>query len=426
MNDGKLRALAVILDHPFFIPATFTVYLALRLAVVLWVPLHQTSDELWYYNRAVALAAGQGYSENHIPTAFWPVGWPGVLGAVFRLTGPDPRAGQFVNLVCAAAIFVLVLRLGQILFADHRVGRLSVLILTVYPNQIAYLPLLSTELFYAMLVLLAVDILVSGGNSWRSLAGGAVFGLATLTKAQTLLLPAVLLAAWWAAVPRRKRRSPGLGRAVLVYAAMAAVILPWTARNYVVFHEIIPVSTNGGLALLTGNNPSAWGDYTTDDPLVAQVPRGVAEQVTADHLATSLALTWIRQHPGAALALVPKKIWRLWAPDGEGEWAYQAGSPAYAEYWVVFRALRLINQAYYIVLIGLALASLFYLARGVRMPRGEAVTGYVVILFTTVISIVSFGYSRFHFPTMPWIAMYAAWTILEAMPTGRSAAPATA
>jgi hypothetical protein len=423
---GPRSRLLPVIDSPYFVPLCFAVYLGLRLAGVAFVPIQQTSDNLWYYHRAAALAAGQGYTENLIPTAFWPVGWPGFLGGVFWLTGPSTLVGQIVNLACAAVIFVSTLRLGGILFADPRVGRVGVLLLTFYPNQIAYVPVLSTELFYTALVLLAVELLVGGEHTWRSIAGGGIFGFATLTKAQTVLLPAVLLAAWWAAGSHERRLWRSLGRAVVVYAAMAVVILPWSARNYRVFHEIILVSTNGGLTLLSANNPSAQGDYTPNDPLVAQVPHGVSEQVAADHLATSLALQWLRQHPGAGLALVPKKIWRLWAPDGEGEWAYQSGYPAYDKYSAIFRGLRFFNQAYYFGLLLACLLSMYYLSKGAQMARAEAVTGYTLILYTTAISIIFSGQSRFHFFVMPWIAMYASWTILEAMRAGRPVARATA
>lgn len=125
----------------------FAVYLGLRFALIAWVPIQQHSDELWYYNRTVAVAAGQGYSEHQVLTAYWPVGWPGLLGIVFWLVGSSPFAGQMVNLLCSAAIFVLSLRLGAVLFRDGLIGRLSVLILTICPNQIAYVPVPGTELF---------------------------------------------------------------------------------------------------------------------------------------------------------------------------------------------------------------------------------------------------------------------------------------
>lgn len=412
MRSATSSRFLSIIASPYFVPVCFTLYLGLRLALVVLVPIQQHSDEEWYYHRAVALAAGQGYSENHILTAYWPVGWPGFLGVVFWLVGPSPFIGQMVNWLSAAAIFVLTLRLGTNLFGDALAGRLSVLILTVYPNQIAYVPLLGTEVFYTALLLLAFDLLISGNGWWRPAAAGVAFGIATLTKTQTLLLPAVVFVGWWIVARGERGFLAPLGRLTIVYVLMAAVVLPWSARNYRVFGEIVPISTNGGLTLLTGNNPSARGDYTPDDALVKEVPRDVANQVAADHLATSLALNWVRSHPGAAAALLPRKVWRLWAPDGEGEWSYQKGYPSYERYKIIFRTVRVINQIYYVLIMGLFFASIYYWPR--REERSPAqITGYLLVLYTTLISMVFSGQSRFHFPMMPWIAMYAAWTLVQ-------------
>jgi 4-amino-4-deoxy-L-arabinose transferase-like glycosyltransferase len=420
MRQRKSLEVLAVIASPYFVPVCFAVYLALRFALIVCLPLQPASDEQWYYHEAISIAAGRGYSEDHTSTAYWPVGWPGFLGLVFRLFGPSIFVGQLANLLCSAAIFVLTLRLGATLFKDELVGRLSVLILTIFPNQIAYVPNLSTEIFYTAMLLLAIDLLVSGEGWWRWIVSGVAFGVATLTKAQTLLLPATLLAVWWIGSGRERRSSYQVARALVVCAAMAAVILPWTARNYRAFGEIVPISTNGGLALITGNNPSAQGGFTPNDPLVKEVPRGVAQQVAADHLAQSLALAWIREHPGAAIALIPKKIWRLWAPDGEAEWSYQAGYQHYAEHWMIFRAVRIVNQVYYATLILLTVLSVIYWYRGASIPFLACSTGLVIIAYTTLVSVISYGFSRYHFPAIPWIAMYAAWAIVQSIGVSRS------
>lgn len=414
--------LVATLERRYFVPVCFAVYLGLRLAVIVFVPIQQHSDEAWYVARAVAIATGQGYSEKHILTAYWPIGWPGFLGIVFRLTYPSPVVGQIVNWLCSAAIFIFTLRLGARLFADDLVGRLSVLILTICPNQIAYVPMLSTEVFYTALLLFAVDLLVSGPGGWRLAAAGATFGVAALTKAQTVLLPAMLFGVWWFAAGQRRRVTSTLAQAIAVYAMMALVILPWAARNYSVFGEIVPISTNGGLTLLAGNNPSARGDDAENDALVKQVPHDVAHQIAADHLAKQLAIQWIREHPQRFLVLIPEKIMRLWLPDGEAEWAYEAGFAGYDKYWSIFRALRVINQAYYLGIMLLFLLSIWIGWRERRMPSTEFTTGYALILFTTSISVIFSGQSRFHFPMIPWLAMYAAWSILQLLGGSRSEA----
>ncbi len=413
MGRIHLSALRCVLLSPYFIPVCLVCYLGVRVAVVWFVPIDQYSDNLWYYNRAVTLAAGQGYSQGGIPTAFWPPGWPGSLGLLFWVFGPSPLVGQIANVVFAAITFCLALRLGSLLFADELVGRLTVLILAVYPNRIGYIPLLGTEVFYTALLLLAIALIVGRQNWPRLVLSGILFGIATLTKAQTLLLPVVLLTVWWLAAIDRPKVFQQIAKVAVVYAAMAIAIVPWTVRNYEVFGEFVLISTNGGGTLLSGNNPTAWGDYTEDDPLVKSVPNDVAGQVANDRLAKTLALKWIHEHPGAFLALVPKKIWRLWAPDGEAEWSYQAGFKYYDRYWQIFRMVRGFNQIYYACLIILFAISFVYYVRYRGNVPAYAITGYVLAAYFTAISIVFSGQSRFHYPLMPWVAIYASWTIIQ-------------
>ena len=413
MRQANGTMLWAALSNPYFVPACFTVYLFLRLALIFALPIDQYSDSLWYYARGLSIASGGGYSEGGIATAYWPPGWPGFLGLVFWLFGPSPVVGKMANLALAAMIFPIAFGLGSAIFADRLVGRLTVLMLTIYPNQIGYVPILATELFYTTLLLLAIFILVRSHSLLSLVLSGIVFGIAALAKAQTVFIPAVLFAVWWVFAERRPRLSSWIVRAALVYTAMAIVVAPWTVRNYMVFGEFVLISTNGGGTLLSGNNPSASGDYTENDALVKQVPNDVAGQVANDRLATSLALKWIRENPIDFIILIPRKIWRLWAPDGESEWSYQAGYKWYDEYWIFFRSVRVLNQAYYALLIGLFLLSAIYFLHRHRMMSPYAVTGYTLVAYFTAISIVFSGQSRFHFPLMPWVAIYAAWTITQ-------------
>jgi len=413
MQHTSKSALWSALLSPYFVPICFVFYLLFRIGVIIAIPIDQHSDSLWYYTRGIALATGQGFSENGIATAYWPPGWPGLLGLLFWLFGPSPLVGQAANLMFAAVTFFLALSLGSSLFAERRVGPLTVLILTVYPNQIGYVPILVTEVFYTALLLLAIFIAIRS-RRWVGLwMSGILFGVATLTKAQTLFIPAVLFAAWCLSARAEGRLFSCIGRAAVIYAAMMLIILPWTVRNYSVFGEFVLISTNGGETLLSGNNPSATGDNTDYDDLAIQVPNDVKGQVANDRLATSLALKWIHDNPRAFLLLVPRKVWRLWAPDGESEWSYQAGFKNYSVYWLLFRSVRAVNQAYYAFLIVLFAISFFYFLHRNRLLSPYAATGYILLAYFTAISIMFSGQSRFHFPLMPWVAMYAAWTVTQ-------------
>src|SRR5438270_12952247 len=178
MQRANKSVFRFVLLSPYFVPTCFFLYVGIRLAVVWFVPIDQYSDNLWYYNRAVALAAGHGYSQDGIPTAFWPPGWPGALGALFWTFGPSPWVGQIANLAFAVIVFWLTLRLGSIIFRDGMVGRVAVLILACYPNQIGYVPVLGTEVFYTALLLLAIAVIVGAQNWPTCILSGILFGIA--------------------------------------------------------------------------------------------------------------------------------------------------------------------------------------------------------------------------------------------------------
>jgi hypothetical protein len=135
----------------------------------------------------------------------------------------------------------------------------------------------------------------------------------------------------------------------------------------------------------------------------------VAREVEIDRKAKAAALAWIVAHPVQELALVPMKIWRLWAPDGEGEWGFQAGYADYDGHVLLFRILRVLNQIYYVALIMLFVGSLLLLLKENSPWHSWTYVGLAVILHTTLISMVFSGQSRYHFPAMPWVIAYAAW-----------------
>ncbi len=405
-----------LLGSPGFVPVCFAVYIVLRVGVLFVRPLAQSSDFLWYYARAVEIGSGAGYAQDGTLTAFWPVGWPATLAALFAVFGTSVLVGQIANLAFSALVFILTMALARKMCTSPMVGRVAALILATYPNQIGYVPLLSTEIFYECILMFAILLLTQERISW-ALLSGFMFGVATLTKTQTILLPGFLLLGVLLAAPSTValRKLAVLGCAV--YVAAILVIAPWTYRNYIVFDAFIPVSTNGGWTLLTGNNPEATGDYTPNTVLATGITTDPAAQVAMDRLASARAVDWIENNPGHFLALLPRKIFRLWAPDGEAEWLYQSGFANYNAHWIFFRAIRAINQIYYICIMVVAFPSIWQLLRHRRANPPWATAGLSIWIYLSLIALAFSGQSRLHFNVMPMMSIYAAWTAVRAMDT---------
>ena len=268
-------------------------------------------------------------------------------------------------------MFFLTYQLARRLFHDETAARLTVLLLTIYPNQIAYTGVLFSETLATFLLLLGFNIFMTRPTFGRTLASSLVLGFGALVKAQYLLSPGILLVIYgWGCwrTPHGVRRVASL--ALIFVLGVTAVVLPVTIRNYVVLHHFVLISTNGGIAFRVANNPEARGDDTRDNSLIDGVRFSVEDQVAAEKRAYAIGIDWIRNNPGHFAILVPMKIWRLWAPDGEGEWWFQRGYAGYDDHAVAFRMVRIFNQLYYTaLLVGTAAAILLLLRRGCGLDR---------------------------------------------------------
>lgn len=411
ISPSLVTRLESMLMHPWFTPVCFLAFIGIRLALIVFVPVEPGSDALWYFNRASTLAEQGSYSENGLPTAFWPVGYPAFLALLFTFTGTHLAIAQFANLFLAAATFWLLFRFVQTVFESDLAARLSVLLLTLYPNNAAYVPQILAETLYTFLLLLASVLLVTRRSAPALILVGITLGFATLVKTQTLLLAPIIVAIAFLKDWTMGAVKPAIFRAAAIFALMLMVVSPWTMRNHSVFGDFVLVSTNGGVTLLSGNNPSVAGDYRRDysetDPLFKQAGFSVADQVGADRRARQLAKEWILENPWGFIGLMPKKLFRFWAPDGEGEWGYQRGTPWYDREAKWFRSVRIVNQAYYFLLLtGFAMA-IWRLLRTLAMPR--LYLGLAIAIYFTFISLVFSGQSRYHFPVMPFVIAYVAW-----------------
>src|SRR5207244_1774190 len=56
--------------------------------------------------------------------------------------------------------------------------------------------------------------------------------------------------------------------------AITCLIVPWTVRNYVVYHQFLLLNSNAGYALFASNNPNLGTDWRNDE-VVVPIPQDV-------------------------------------------------------------------------------------------------------------------------------------------------------
>jgi len=136
-------------------------------------------------------------------------------------------------------------------------GNLTLIELTLEPEVFV---LLFNSL--AILALLkAADAVPSGYRSWRWLLAGAVIGLSAVTKANALLLlPGAFIWMLISVKPLSQRTAAS----ILLLLGALLLILPVTLRNYILFHDQVLITADGGKVFFHGNGPGASGMERAD------------------------------------------------------------------------------------------------------------------------------------------------------------------
>lgn len=345
--DTKVRRLislrsvlrqAVLSKH--FIRICFVTAFMIRMGWILMLDVQPVSDFRWYYERGIDLAAGRGYSVgptaywpenlpaaslipedeyplNGRPTAYWPIGYPAFLGLLFIVFGPSLLIAKTANVILYMGVLFFSYHIAKTLFVSELTGRLTLLILSFYPNHIAYNSLLASEILFLFLVLMGIVLLLGlKDRFWLAIALGVVFGLACLVKPQVILIPAIFFTTSLIATIRQKTALKHLIMFVIVHISLGITILPWVVRNYIVFNDFVFISNNGGINLLVGNNPYATGTYIFNEKIVAMLDdvRGEHER---DVEARTIAINYMVKHPLEEIKLVPRKFWHLFRADRE-------------------------------------------------------------------------------------------------------------
>jgi 4-amino-4-deoxy-L-arabinose transferase-like glycosyltransferase len=184
--------------------------------------------------------------------------YPIVLGGIYTVFGESDRVALFFHCILFAATAYLAFVIGRRLF-NERTGLIAGLLCAFHPLLLRYVPSLHLETLLTFLVTLMVWCTVRFYFQRTVLNGvlvGAVAGLATLTKAVVLLYPAVFIVAMLLAIRAARRR--GLATVipwrafVAMLLSLAAVIAPWTVRNYGTTGHVVLVSSGTSDAFLRG------------------------------------------------------------------------------------------------------------------------------------------------------------------------------
>jgi 4-amino-4-deoxy-L-arabinose transferase-like glycosyltransferase len=358
------------------------------------------SDFGFYFAAAARMAAGGGYTINGQPTAYWPIGWPGLLSIFFRIFGAHLWVGLAVQILACAGIAALIFLIGRRVSGSATVGLLGGLAWTLLPDQLAWTSILGSEPVFTLLVLGGLYAFLSLDGWRRPIVAGALLGAACLVRPTVLFFPVVVV---MVLILHHRRILSPLAQGALLALAMLVVIAPLTIRNSVVLGSPVLVSTNGGANLWQGvhvDDRYWWSEDPAINPLAS-----IDDEVARDRLGQRLFLEHLVAHPASVAFHGLRKIASLYGPPSSVWWWLTGGHLRAAG-----ALLPAIGNVGYWLFLGLALVGLAIGWRRFRWPT--LLLGGFLAYYTAVFAFFP-AWDRFRYPLMPVLAVFSGLAISE-------------
>lgn len=262
--------------------ALIVLSILLRVVMAIWLgdraePVSGAFDQVSYDTLAQRVLAGYGFSfptnwypftPANEPTAHWSYLYTLYLAGVYAIVGHHPLIARLIQVLLSGLNIWFAYRIGRRLFGEWA-GITAAALTAVYAYFIFFNATLMTQTFYILAVLAAIELtlgLVENPTRRGWILLGVTIGIGALVR-QTLLIFAPLLFLW---IILNKWRQVRWGDVFLSLIAIGLFILPWTAYNYLTFHDFLLLNSNGGYWFYSSNHPAQG--TTFDQNFAAPLP----------------------------------------------------------------------------------------------------------------------------------------------------------
>jgi len=361
---------------------------------------------------AASIASGHGFSS---PLRWFPTGptawfgpiYPYLAAGIFKLCGIYSYKSllvlEAINAGFSALTCIPIFFLGKRSFG-LAVGAWSAWAWVFLPAAIIF-PLIwiwDTALSaLCMALILYATLALRDAPRVRNWAGyGALWAFCALVN-PSLIAVLPFLGAWLVLELWRAHQAwlPGLATCGLLFVLGLA---PWTIRNELVFHKLIPIRSNFGLELWLGNNSGTVDNdsaYQHPDDSIdeARYYRGVGEPAYMAEKQHE-ALDFIRYRPADAARLTLHRVVSTWL----GQW------DPFQDSWHAERPSQRAAQIFQIVFSLLAWLGVLL---AVRSRNSEAAPFALVILSYPVVFYFTHGSGRYRHPIDPILTLLAVFAV---------------
>jgi hypothetical protein len=265
-----------------------------------------------------------GSTVGPYPTAFMPPLPIFLWISIFSVFGDNQYAlvaFLALNLVLSTAIVYYVFLICEEITGSTESSFFAGFILAVFPTFAASVATYHAIQLYLFLFLFGVHLAISSRTLTlkQALALGLIGGLAALTRTEYIIL---FGAVFFSVFVVRKQYK----QFFVATLCAALVVVPWTARNYIIFDQFIPVANSTGYNFFKGFNAQAngsgnWVDeqkiaLKTADAVMNDLKNAENFEIAFDALLMDEAKKFMVKEPVQAFVVLPvKKLILFWSFD---------------------------------------------------------------------------------------------------------------
>lgn len=361
--------------------------LALRLGFLFYW-LHNRMDltfgrDLYY---SLALAWGGWQPLTWMDATHPPLYSLFILGVLKLFHTTNPLPVLLIQCVLSSLVCLVIYILGENL-ANERVGLIAALWCAIDLPMISFVPQLQTEtLFISMEVMLPLWIIWCYTEAADIFIVGLWAGLCALCRSAFAAYPIVPLFVLWQ-MGKLKQTIPFL---ILFSMGWATPIALWTYRNWVSYHQIIPMSSQMGWNLYEG--------FTLDREVVRRHPiemtaeakrLGIKDPMVLGQYFFDKTLRQIKARPLWAARTIVGKAFLYWRP-----WVYDPYT----------NTERVVLFCYFTCLFAMALL-------GVWVNWSDSLHWwpvYGIMIYFTMVHSVFATFLRYRLPLEPFLCLLGA------------------
>lgn len=379
------------------------------------VPVIPVSDGRDYQTFALNLVhyGVYGWGPDQ-PSAIWPPGTSAAYALIYSAFGSGQWAIKSFNLAIGVLIVFLTVELGRRWF-NRAVGLIAGFLIALWPVFIEYTTVVASEMLFTVAllgVLLLFDEISSSQKHFKlsAVVLGALIGIASLFRPTAILLPVLFASLFYV---QKRTIVSSLKLLSISTFSMLLVLAPWSARNYVVFGKAVFASTSGGSNLWMGNNPTTTGFYQKPPN-----PPGMNE-VQLDRYFSNKAMAYIRQAPMAFAARTVVKAVRLYDRETIGiAWNKEGIERAFGG--LGSDIIKVLSQVFWMGALLLFAMGCYYFASRQGFASLACHPAIATLAYFTVIYAIVVVQDRYHVPTDPIVAIFAAYAISQIVPASSS------